>query len=62
MADKNYRINFEMSDGSTKSVEFTAPQGEPGEPGYTPVKGKDYKDGEPGTPGVGITNITITEV
>jgi len=25
--------------------------GKPGEPGYTPVKGKDYFDGEPGEPG-----------
>ena len=39
MADKKYQIDFEMTDGSVQSVEFTAPQGEPG---YTPVKGEDY--------------------
>ena len=39
MADKKYQINFEMTDGSIESVEFTVPQGEPG---YTPVKGEDY--------------------
>lgn len=33
MADKNYKINFELSDGSTKSVEFTSPQGDKGDPG-----------------------------
>ena len=59
MADKNYELTFTMSDGSTKKVRFTAPQGEKGDPGYTPVKGKDYKDG---TDGVGITNVTIEEV
>lgn len=33
MADKNYRLTFELSDGTTKSVTFTAPQGEKGEDG-----------------------------
>jgi glycerophosphoryl diester phosphodiesterase len=42
MADKKYKINFELSNGTTKSVKFTAPQGEKGDPGYTPVKGTDY--------------------
>ena len=51
MADKNYKITFEMSDGSEKSVEFTAPQGDTGETGPegpqgpkgdTPVRGTDY--------------------
>lgn len=28
MADKKYKINFEMTDGSVESVEFTVPQGE----------------------------------
>ena len=45
MADKKYEINFEMTDGSIQTVEFTAPQGDPGEPGAagkTPVKGTDY--------------------
>ena len=34
MADKKYKLKFGMSDGTEKSVEFTAPQGEPG---ITPV-------------------------
>lgn len=36
MADKKYSIDFTMSDGSTESVEFVAPQGEKGENGKTP--------------------------
>lgn len=48
MADKKYKITFELSDGTEKSVEFTAPQGEPG---YTPQKGIDYFDGQPGKDG-----------
>lgn len=39
MADKKYKINFEMSDGSTKSVEFTSPQGEKGDTGATGADG-----------------------
>lgn len=30
MADKKYKINFHLVDGTTKSVEFTVPQGERG--------------------------------
>lgn len=33
MADKNYKIQFTMSDGTTEAVSFTAPQGEKGEDG-----------------------------
>jgi hypothetical protein len=33
MADKNYQITFELSDGTTKTVEFTSPQGEQGPKG-----------------------------
>ena len=33
MADKKYSLNFTMSDGSTKSVQFTAPQGPKGDKG-----------------------------
>lgn len=62
MADKKYKLSFELSDGSVKAVEFTAPQGEKGDPGYTPVKDVDYFDGSPGAPGVGISDITIAEV
>jgi len=51
MADKNYELTFALSDGSKKSVQFTAPQGpqgpqgtpgSTGEDGYTPQKGVDY--------------------
>ena len=45
MADKNYKLNFELSDGTTKSVQFTAPQG---------------PKGETGDPGAAGTNATIT--
>lgn len=50
MADKNYKLTFEMSDGSEQEVEFTAPQGPQGETG---AAGRD---------GVGITSISIAEV
>lgn len=43
MADKKYKINFEMTDGSVQSVEFTAPQGEKGDKG---------DKGEPGAQGI----------
>ena len=33
MADKKYKLTFGMSDGTQKSVTFTAPQGEPGAAG-----------------------------
>lgn len=33
MADKKYRLDFKLSNGSTESVQFTAPQGEKGDPG-----------------------------
>lgn len=33
MADKKYKLNFEMSDGSIQSIEFVVPQGEKGEDG-----------------------------
>ena len=33
MADKHYKITFELSDGTTKDVEFTSPQGEKGDKG-----------------------------
>lgn len=37
------------------------PQGERGEPGYTPVKGVDYFDGEPGQPGEPGKDYVLTE-
>lgn len=48
MADKQYKLSFEMTDGTTKEVQFTAPQGEKGDKGDT---------GETGAAG---TNATIT--
>lgn len=68
MADKTYKLNFEMSDGSTKSVQFTAPQGPRGEKGDTGAAGAKGDTGaagakgDTGPQGVGITDITINEV
>ena len=42
MADKLYRITFEMSDGTTKSVEFTSPQGENGKSAYAYAQEAGY--------------------
>lgn len=56
MADKTYKLTFELSDGSTKEVQFTAPQGPQGEAGATGPQGAN------GAAGVGITDITIAEV
>lgn len=39
MADKVYSLNFHLSDGSTKSVQFTATQGPRGEKGDTGATG-----------------------
>ena len=47
MADKNYKLTFEMSDGTEQTVQFTAPQGE---------------KGDKGDAGVGFTSVTIAEV
>ena len=33
MADKTYELNFKLSDGTNKTVEFTAPQGDTGQRG-----------------------------
>lgn len=33
MADKTYKLNFEMTDGTTQTVQFTVPQGDAGQPG-----------------------------
>lgn len=35
MADKNYKLDFQLTDGTTKSVTFTVPQGEKGDSGAT---------------------------
>lgn len=42
MADKNYKITFELSDGAEKSVEFTSPQGEKGKSAYEYAKEAGY--------------------
>lgn len=65
MADKTYKLTFNMSDGTKQEVQFVAPQGEKGETGATGTKG-DKGDkgatGATGATGVGITEITIAEV
>lgn len=40
MADRKYRLTFQMGDGTKHSVEVLAPQGEPGEKGDPGVDGK----------------------
>lgn len=51
MADKKYRIDFEMTDGSVESVEFTAPQGEKGDTGSTGPQGIQGPAGPKGDTG-----------
>ena len=68
MADKKYRLDFEMTDGTTKSVEFTAPQGEKGDKGdkgdtgVQGIQGEKGDKGDAGANGVGITKVSIEEV
>ena len=62
MADKTYKLTFNMSNGSKQEVEFTAPQGPQGEKGADGTNGKDGSPGADGAAGVGITEITIAEV
>lgn len=42
MADKQYKLNFEMSDGSVQSVEFVVPQGDNGKSAYDYAKEGGY--------------------
>ena len=44
MADKTYKLNFALSDGTTQSVQFTAPQGDKGDTGATGAKGDTGAD------------------
>lgn len=69
MADKNYKLNFVMSDGTTKSVQFTAPQGPKGDTGPTGPQGPQGDtgptgpqgpQGDTGATGAAGTNATIT--
>ena len=46
MADKKYKITFELSDGSEKSVEFTSPQGDPGKSAYEYARDGGYSGTE----------------
>lgn len=74
MADKNYKLTFHLSDGTSQTVHFTAPQGEQGATGATGPQGPQGEKGAAGAvgpqgekgadgaAGVGITNITISEV
>lgn len=57
MADKTYKLIFEMSDGTEKSVQFTAPQGQQGIQGVQGEKGDKGDKGDTGAPGA---NATIT--
>lgn len=68
MADKTYKLNFAMSDGTTKSVQFIAPQGPTGATGG---KGDKGDKGDTGSNGVSptvsasksgkVTTLTITD-
>ena len=77
MADATYKLTFKLSDGTTKDVQFTVPQGpegpqgiqgpkgdtgEQGPQGETGARGPQGPEGETGAQGVGITEITISEV
>lgn len=57
MADKNYTLTFEMSDGTQQSVQFTAPQGPQGIQG---IQGEKGDKGDTGAAGTAGTNATIT--
>lgn len=65
MADKKYKLTFQMSDGTERSVQFTAPQGPQGETGPAGATGDTGATGSAGAngkDGVSITSISIAEV
>lgn len=62
MAGKTYKLTFEMTDGTNKEVQFTAPQGPQGDPGPQGPIGETGATGQTGAAGVGIVDISITEV
>lgn len=51
MADKSYNLIFELSDGSSKTVQFTAPQGPQGIQGIQGVQGPQGETGAKGDTG-----------
>lgn len=62
MADKTYKLTFNMSDGTSQSVNFTVPQGPKGDTGATGPQGPKGEPGTAAAAGIGITAITISEV
>lgn len=72
MADKTYKLEFTLSDGSKINAgTFTAPQGPQGvkgdtgaqgPQGETGARGPQGATGEQGPQGVSVTGATVTEV
>ena len=69
MADKTYKLEFTLSDGTKINAgTFTAPQGTKGDTGPqgpqgdTGPRGPQGATGEQGPQGVSVTGATVTEV
>ena len=66
MADKTYRLNVTLTDGSQQSAgTFTVPQGDPGAQGPKGDPGAQGPKGDPGAQGpqgVGVRSLSIEEV
>jgi len=66
MADKTYKLEFTLSDGTKINAgTFTAPQGPQGAQGTQGVQGETGPrgpQGETGPQGVSVTGATVTEV
>lgn len=69
MADKTYKLEFTLSDGTKINAgTFTAPQGVKGDTGAqgpqgeTGPRGPQGATGEQGPQGVSVTGATVTEV